>query len=264
MFDGANSVSADLGAVVNLGAINTSGITKPLAGWLTYGGGGPIPAVVGNYIDSYSSPALSWVGSTPASAAGDLLVAMIMSRAGGGGLSTPAGWSVQGVYLGNLLVSGTDAQTITVYTKTSTASEPATVTWTQPTSSRICGMMTTVRGGTINTVTQSYDTGATVTLNNTGSDFYLNASTWIYATTVGTVYALTGPGITEISDSPNDQARIGGGYTSQDGIVTMTKDSAGETDPPNIGMISIGFNATGGGGGSSRPTSGFLYPRGQG
>jgi len=218
------------------------------------------PAVVGSYIDSGADAVLSWTGLTTAHTAGDLLVAMIMSRLSGGGLVTPAGWSVQGVYLTNMSID----QTITVYTKTATASEPVDTTWTQPNTSRICGMMATVRGGTIDVVTEAYDTGATVTMNNTGSDFYLNSSTWIYAETSGaTTYSFTGPGVTEISDSPFDQARIGGGYTSSDGTVTMDKVTDDTGNPPNIGMIGIGFNSTGGGG-YNRPTSGFLYPRGDG
>lgn len=31
---------ADLGAVLRLAAVDTSGINKPLAGWITYSGGG--------------------------------------------------------------------------------------------------------------------------------------------------------------------------------------------------------------------------------
>ena len=40
MFYEENPAVADLGAVVNLGAVNTSGMVKPFAGWITYTGGG--------------------------------------------------------------------------------------------------------------------------------------------------------------------------------------------------------------------------------
>ena len=43
LFDGLFFENADLGAVVNLGAVNTSAMVKPFAGWITYtssGGGG--------------------------------------------------------------------------------------------------------------------------------------------------------------------------------------------------------------------------------
>ena len=46
LFTGADSVIADLGAVLNLGAVNASGIAKPFAGWITYnssGGGSTRP-----------------------------------------------------------------------------------------------------------------------------------------------------------------------------------------------------------------------------
>ena len=40
LFDGQNAMIADLGAVLGLGNVNTSGMVKPFAGWITYTGDG--------------------------------------------------------------------------------------------------------------------------------------------------------------------------------------------------------------------------------
>ena len=231
------------------------------------GGGNPLIAVRDTYIDSSGEPDTAWTGSIPSYIEGDLLVAVIMTRTSGGALTLPTGWTQQGsAYLTNMQF-GADAQSLKVFTKVATASEPATVTWTQASSARICGFLVSMVGNdfTMGTAAQAYGNASDASIANAGADFYITAGTWVYAATnEGEVYSQTGPGLTQITDSPARDARISGGYTSKSGLVESVHKAGSDENDPNHGMISIPFIASGGGGGSIRPVSGFLYPRGQG
>lgn len=270
-FGGDNTATADLGAVVNCAAINTSGITKPTTGWITYNGIGGEVFFRDSYINSDSAAATSWTGTVPTVAEGDLMVAVIMHRQSGGTLTPPTGWTQQGSdYMSGIAFSG-DVQLLTVYTKVATASEPATVAWTMASSARICGFLVSLVGNdfTMGTALEGYGNGDTTSIVNGGADFYITAATWVYSATSGTeTYSQTGEGVTGISDSPQANARISGGYSSLNGTVTSFHGSNDLDNSPNHGMISIPFTVAdddgGGGGGSTRPTSGMLYPRGQG
>lgn len=235
------------------------------------GGGDPDIAVRATYIDSDSTADTVWTGNVPTHFEGDLLVAVIMTRTNGGVITPPTDWTQQGsAYLSNLQFSG-GSQDLKVFTKLATASEPATATWTQAISSRICGFLVSMVGNnfTMGVATQAYGNGEDASITNAGADFYITAATWLYSSaTTPETYSQTGLGLTQITDSPNDFARISGGYTSEDGLVaSFHSDSSGANDP-NHGIISIPFifsgGGGGGGGGSIRPTSGFLYPRGDG
>ena len=225
-----------------------------------------------SYINSDSTAATTWTGDVPSVAAGDLMVAVIMDRESGGTVTPPTGWTQQGPKYLNSIVVGGSIQNLSVYTKVAAASEPSTVTWTQATSSRICGFIASLVGNsfTMGTVAENYGNGEYASISNTGADFYITAATWVYTsggTTTPESYSQTGSGVTEISDSPQTQPRISGGYTSTSGVVESTHASNTATNSPNHGMISIPFTINGddgGGGGSTRPTSGMLYPRGQG
>ena len=270
-FNGDSTAIADLGAVVNLAAINTSGITKPTAGWITYNGIGGEVFFRDSYINSDATAATSWTGTVPTVAEGDLMVAVLMHRQSGGALTLPTGWTQQGPdYLSGITFGG-DVQLLTVCTKVAAASEPATVTWTLASSARFCGFLVSLVGNdfTMGTALESYGNADTASIVNGGADFYITAATWVYsANTDPEPYSQTGTGVTEISDSPQTQARISGGYSSSNGTVTSFHGSVDVVNSPNHGIISIPFTVAGGndggGGGSTRPTSGMLYPRGQG
>ena len=255
-WDGTNWVPADVAGgattIDELSDVDTS-TTAPTDGqvltWVdanskwepadSTGGGGSLPTVSGWTIDSDGNPATSQVLNAPTHSAGDLLVACIMSRDSGGTLTPPSGFTLHGAYLSSISFSGT-VQTISVFTKTATGSEPSTYTWTQAASSRICGFIVALGGNAvISTVTQNYGNGTTATITTVENRLNLTAATWIYAATGSETYSQSGAGITEITDSPNDNARISGGYTTQAGTVTSTHTAADAINSPNHGMINI-------------------------
>jgi len=203
------------------------------------GGGGSLPSVSGWTIDSNATAATSQVLNAPTHSAGDLLVACIMSRDSGGGLTPPSGFTLHGAYLSSIVFSG-GIQTISVFTKTATGSEPSTYTWTQASSSRICGFIAALGGNAvISTVTQNYGNATTATINTVANRLNLTAATWVYALASSEAYSQSGAGVTEITDSPASDARISGGYTTQAGTVTSTHGSTTVDGSPNHGMINI-------------------------
>jgi hypothetical protein len=253
------------------------GVNNPITGDLggveggDGGGGGDETFARDSYINSDSAAATSWTGTIPTVTEGDLMVAVLMHRQSGGTLTPPTGWTQQGPdYLTGIIFSA-DSQRLAVYTKVAAASEPATVTWTQASSARMCGFLVSLVGNnlTMGTVAESYGNAQNASIANAGADFYITAATWLYSASPDTEeYSQTGAGVTEISDSDSPSARISGGYSSSDGMVESFHSADENDNSPNHGMISIPFTLAGGGsdggGGSTRPTSGFLYPRGQG
>ena len=212
------------------------------------GGGGavfPLPAVTGSFINSDSTAATSQVLAAPPHNTGDLLVACIVTRDSGGTLTPPSGFTLFGEYLTSLSLSG-DVQSINVFTKEATASEPATYTWTQASSGRICGLIVAVEAGAVITsITEGYGNATTATIATAANRLNITAATWMYAaTSVGETYSQTGPGLVEITDSPVAQARISGGYTTQEGVVTSTHDASSSDNSPNHGMINIALKLT--------------------
>jgi len=204
------------------------------------GGGSVLPTVTGTFIDSSATADTSQVLAAPAHSTSDLLVACIMSRASGGALTPPSGFTLYGEYLSSLTFSG-DGQTISVFTKTATASEPASYTWTQASSGRICGFIAAVKKGSIITsVAENYGNGTIASIATAAGQMNITAATWIYSTTSGgETYSQSGAGVVEITDSPRNNARISGGYTTEAGIVTSTHGANTEDDNPNHGMINI-------------------------
>jgi hypothetical protein len=217
----------------------------------------PLPTVTGWTIDSDSDPDTSFTLTSPTSAEGDLLVACIMNRQSGGVLTPPTGFTLYGSYLSSISFSG-DLQTISVFTRRVTSSEPGTYTWTQAASGRICGWVAAVNGTDgISTITEAYGNAETASISTGAGALSLTAATWIYSASSGTeAYSQTANDLTEITDSPMTNARISGGHVSASREVVSTHASTGTGDDPNHGMISIemlasGSPSSGGGGGSS-------------
>ena len=212
------------------------------------GGGGSLPTVRDWSIDSNSDARATLDLDSPASAAGDLLVACIMVRSTSGTITPPAGFELHGSYLQNLLLSSPGLnQSIKVYTKKATGGEPANYTWTQASaSSRICGWIASVSGNpAIDTVTENYGNGTTATIETADNVLNLTAATWIYSATSGTEdYSQSGTDLTQITDSPALQARISGGYTTSAGTVTSFHASAPVDGDPNHGMINIALKVS--------------------
>ena len=203
--------------------------------------GDPLPSVNGWTIDSDATASVSQVLDAPTHISGDLLIACIMSRNSGGALTPPSGFTLYGEYLSSITFTG-DFQTISVFTKTATASEPATYTWTQASSGRICGFITAVEAGAaITSVTESYGNATTATITTLLGRLNITAATWIYSSSAepAEVYSQSGPGMVEITDSPVVNARISGGYTTEAGTVTSTHDAGNVDNNPNHGMINI-------------------------
>ena len=220
------------------------------AGWVSApsgggGGGGDSapPVVTGTFIDSDAAEATTQVLTAPSHDAGDLLVAVIMTRTTGGVVTAPSGFTLYGTYLGDIPLSGGGFQTLSVFTKTATASEPATYTWTQASSSRICGFIAAVEGGaSIVSVIENYGNGETATIATVANKLNLTAATWIYAdAATGEAYSQSGTGLAEITDSPSVNARISGGYTTAADTVTSTHDADNTSNSPNHGIINIIF-----------------------
>ena len=207
------------------------------------GGGGSgvsVPSVIGTYIDSESDAATSVVLSAPAYSQGNLLVAVIMSRNSGGTVTPPSGFVLHGTYLSSMAFAG-DGQVLTVFTKTATASEPTSYTWTLATSARICGWIASVSSNTsIETVLEGYGNAETATINTVSDRLNLTAATWVYSVTSGTeTYSQSGDGLVEITDSPKELARISGGYTTVQTTVTSSHQSTTVDNSPNHGIINI-------------------------
>jgi hypothetical protein len=229
------------------------------------GSGITLPTVTGSTIDSNAGTDTSFTLASPSSTSGDLLVACIMHRANGGTLTPPSGFTLYGSYLSSISFSG-NGQTISVFTRTVTASEPATYTWTQASSDRICGWVAAVSGTDgIDSITESYGNAETATIDVGGEALTLTAATWVYASNSGgETYSQTGTGLVEITDSPNTNARISGAYVASLSsiVTTVTSTHAANTadNSPNHGMIAIKMltstPSSGGGGGG---TGGLVF-----
>ena len=156
-------------------------------------------------------------------------------------MTPPSGWTLRDSYLPNVAFN-TDSQTISVYTKTATGSEPADYTWTQATSARICGYVAAIDGNNprIISVSEGYGNGTTASIGTVNNKLSLLAATWIYAETLTPeTYSMTGAGVVEITDNPTNGARMSGGYTVQGGTVTSTHLTPDANYNPNHGIISI-------------------------
>ena len=165
-------------------------------------------------------------------------------------------------------------QRLLVFTKEAEAGDAGgSFTWTIASQERMCWVFLATQGtANIDAVTENDGNGTTATIDTVADRLNFTVAHWIYSSSVsGETYSQAGNGVTEITDSPQAAARISGGYTTAAGTVTSTHDASDTGDNPNHSMINIqllGFGDGGGsggsGGGSTRPTSGMIYPRGQG
>lgn len=197
-----------------------------------------LPEIIGTFIDSASVNSNSRTLNVPTHSEGDLLIAVIMWRDNLDKIRMPDGWKLYGYYLNEM--SGADtfsSQRLYVYTKIANSSEPSSYTWTTPASGRAhAGFMVSVRNGAINNVRESYGNGSTSTITTINGRLNLTAFTWIYSFSTPATYSqsLAGGGtITQISDSPKAQSRIGGAYSSAGGTVTSTIQATTTTFNPN-------------------------------
>lgn len=221
---------------------HTDNSIKEISGGSGSGGGVVLPAVNGWTISSDSIGSTAQVLDAPAHSSGDLLIACIMTRDSGGALTPPSGWALHGEYLSSLAFDG-DTQKISVFTKAATGSEPATYTWSQVSSGRICGWVASVGGNAvIDSVLESYSNGTTATIIALENTLNLTAATWVYSSDTSEAYSQTGPGVSEITDSPTIRARISGGYTTETGVVTSTHAATSTDNSPNHGMIRIALS----------------------
>jgi hypothetical protein len=199
-----------------------------------------LPIVTCVSINSAYDSSATAVVQVPSHAAGDLLVAAIMWRSNRGSLTVPSGWSLQGTYLTSIEFTGSFSQPVLLYTKTASASEPSSYTWTASNASGKCWLSASVRGGSIEGVDTNYGNGTTATISTTASRLNLTVFSWLYASNPET-YSQSGTGLTEITDSPGAGSRISGGYTTQVTTVTSTHSATTTLYSPNHGGINIRF-----------------------
>jgi hypothetical protein len=199
----------------------------------------PLPQVIGTFINSDSTADTSHVLDVPTHLENDLLVAVLMWRDDMGVLNPPAGWKRYGAYMDQIVVSGI-RQHLHVYTKQASSSEPSSYTWSASVSTRNAGLMVSVRGGIIDTVSERYGNAATATIDTLPDRLNLTVFTWVFAATSGTEsYSQSGASVTQITDSPRADARLSGGYTTTQGTITSTHDATSTTGSPNHGGINI-------------------------
>jgi hypothetical protein len=199
----------------------------------------PLPQVIGTFINSDSTADTSHVLDVPTHLENDLLVAVLMWRDDMGVLNPPAGWKRYGAYMDQIVVSGI-RQHLHVYTKQASSSEPSSYTWSASVSTRNAGLMVSVRGGIIDTVSERYGNGTTATIDTLPDRLNLTVFTWVFAATSGTEsYSQSGASVTQITDSPRADARLSGGYTTTQGTITSTHDATSTTGSPNHGGINI-------------------------
>jgi hypothetical protein len=199
------------------------------------------PQLIGSQINSDATADTSTVVTVPSNAQGDLLIAVLMWRNDRGTLTAPSGWTLQGTYASSIVFSGTQ-QNLLVYTKTASASEPATYTWTATTSTRNAWLSASVRFGQIAAVSENYGNGTTATIATIADRLNLSVFTWLYAQTSGTeAYSQSAAdlSLTQITDSPKANARISGGYTRNATTVTSTHAATDTLNNPNHGGINI-------------------------
>jgi hypothetical protein len=199
------------------------------------------PQLIGSQINSDATADTTAVVTMPTNKQGDLLIAVLMWRADRGTLTVPSGWTLQGTYTSSIAFSGTQ-QNLLVYTKTASASEPASYTWSATTSTRNAWLSASLRYGQIDAVSENYGNGTTATISTVASRLNLTVFTWVYAAASGTeTYSQSAAdsSLTQITDSPKVNARISGGYTQNATTVTSTHAAADGTGSPNHGGINI-------------------------
>ena len=200
-----------------------------------------LPQLVGSEIDSNSASDTSATVTVPSHQQGDLLIAVLMWRDDRGVLTVPTGWTLQGTYTDQITFSGL-AQELLVYTKTATASEPASYTWSAANSTRNAWLSVAVRDAAIEGVTENYGNSTTATIDTVANRLNLTVFTWVYAASSGTEsYSQTSASSisAEITDSPNSLARLSGGFTYSATTITSTHASNNVDNNPNHGGINI-------------------------
>ena len=209
------------------------------------GGGGAavvLPTVTGSEIDSTVVDRITLDIDVPNHNYRDLLIACITVVPGAGSLTAPDGWFLHGTYLTNI-EDGGSTQELRVYKKLAERKEPSSYDWVGSASIDQGGLMVAIDGAVdIDSVVESYGNGDTASVSTDPDLLNLTVATWVYTSNDET-YSQTGPGVTEITDSPENKARISGGYTTEGGTVTSTHLTATTTDSPNHGIINIKIKA---------------------
>lgn len=248
------STSYTLSAENSAVAINGEPAVFLLGAGLTAGTGGysltgrdaalNVPEVVGTFIDS-NQTTLNYTMNVPTHSEGDTLIAFVAwTFFTGNSLTPPSGWTLYNTYLLTGWASFTQGP-ISVYTKTATASEPANYTWTC--TSGAYGqlgamMMVSVSGAvSLSNATTADGNGATSTIATTSSSVLnITMGRWLYTGASETYSQSIDTGsVTNISDSPTNNAYISAGYTYSTGTVTSTHSTATTTGSPNHRMIKV-------------------------
>jgi len=237
---GADSIVAGTQGIQGVtGPQGDQGIQGPEGGT---SGGTSLAVPESSYIGSDGIVTTTWYGYPPAGVVeGNLLIAVVMHRDGGGGVTTPAGWTLFGQYLD---LSPVDVgQRQSVYTKLVGATEPANYAWAQSSASRICGMMLEVSGASGDlTVTTADGNAGVVDIVTPAAVLNLTVASNVYGTSA-TTNSMSGITLVEINDSPQSQRSILWAATSTvGGTITATSDELTDTLSPNTGAINIAIS----------------------
>lgn len=201
------------------------------------------PEVVDTWYNFLTDPTSnSFVMTVPTHQEGDLLVAVLLKRDGGGTITTPAGWIFVGEYLDLNLY-----QQLRVYTRPATASEPATYTFNASGTDRMGGMMSAIRNtagidGTIQTYTGNGGSDLTVpfTRSTDWPTLHLVVGSWVF-TVASNPNDVVGDQIIKYVDSPQQHARINAAFTNGYGDVVIESGTATGGTNPTKGAIKIKF-----------------------
>lgn len=240
---GRSSGSAKLYTIDSTGAVVSVG-----------GGGGSVPLFSGGYLNANSTSDTSHVLNVPTHKVGDLLIAILMWQGNGTPVTAPSGWTTYGNYLTGTVSSGVPHK-LYVYTRTASASEPASYTWTGASSIRNCGSMVAVAYGGIESVTSYLKSATGTTAISVSCDKrYLSiiAHTWAAASSSAETATMAGAGVQTLSFSSTTERRMLVGYTNESGTVSCSHSTSDTTN--GAGAIVINVKLLTGGG-----TSGQAY-----
>jgi len=226
-YSDANSILQDV--QMNLGSVTVWGGTETLTS-----------IIRDVYLDSDSDTVTIKTLLAPAHETGDLIVAVIMSRESNGGLSAPNGWLLKGQYCVGL----DSQQTLSVYYKIATDSEPVSYNFSNTNPARICGTIFSTNAKSIQEVKEALSTPSptegqyttSITVDPNELNFFV--STWVYANDgVYTTSNFSGVNFPTVNDVGALNTRLNCTYSTEASNVTFQTENF--SDLPD-GIINAG------------------------
>lgn len=174
--------------------------------------------------------------TAPTANEGDTMIAFVTwdNENGTNTLTPPSGWTTYAIALDDFIF-GINAKEVYVCHKVATASEPSTIRWVQSDiGQKACAAIAlSVQGEyELSQLAEVISNGSTAAIGTVSGDMNITIGRWA-RTGVGETYSqsIDTGSMTEITDSPKDNAIMSGGYTFSVGTVTSTHSTA-TLDPP--------------------------------